>query len=71
MDSEHATSTASVDRVVIRCCCKHTDARACFLARHPECRRFTDDLGTLYDSTMDYECECCCHREDDDYGDEF
>lgn len=61
-----------------RCCCVHPDARQCFLARHPECRRFTDDVipETNYERTLDDECDCCCHRDiygdddNDDYNDD-
>lgn len=47
----------------IKCCCKHVDARACFLARHPECNRRSDDTMSMYDVAIDEECDCCCHSE--------
>lgn len=65
VESSAATSADGVER---HCCCLHSDARACFLARHPECRRFTDDVYPLsnYERTLDDQCECSCHYRDDD-----
>ena len=51
-----------------KCCCRHPDARQCFLLRHPECRRASDTPDhrySLYDEAMDCECECYCHIEAD------
>lgn len=47
-----------------KCCCPHPDARACLLARYPELRR-RDDSDTRYDATIDEQCECACHRDDE------
>ena len=46
-----------------KCCCRHPDARACLVARHPEQRERVFN-----------ECECNCHdderqRETDDWND--
>ena len=51
----------------MKCCCRHRDARDCFLARHPECRRTTDVGGPfdLYESAIDEVCDCSCHHDDD------
>ena len=49
-----------------KCCCRHTDARACLLARHPEIRRTADvegDGNPLYWEFEDEVCECHCHVE--------
>lgn len=72
MGTDKTSESAPVDAVVIRCCCKHPDARQCFLSRHPECRRYTDDVfpETDYERTFDDACECYCHRDDDEYGDD-
>jgi hypothetical protein len=57
-----------------KCTCQCIDARQCFLARYPACRRNTDGRH-LYDETMFEECECSCHSpsftddEVDDYLD--
>ncbi len=51
------------------CACKSSDARQCFMIRHPECRR-TSDCDLRYDSAVDEICECSCHEPDeDDYYD--
>lgn len=51
------------------CACKSSDARQCFMIRHPECRR-TSDCDLRYDSAIDEICECSCHEPDeDDYYD--
>lgn len=50
----------------MKCACKHNDARQCFLLRHPECKRRSDDTGTMYDEAIDCECECSCHHWDED-----
>ena len=71
-DTKDLQSAAPLERLVgRRCCCRHLDARDCFLARHPECRRTSDtgDRFDLYDSTIDEVCDCDCHHEDhDDFG---
>lgn len=47
--------------MIDQCCCRHHDARACYLSRYPECNRFSDDDSSFYWDTMDDECECSCH----------
>lgn len=54
-----------------KCACLHVDARACFLARHPECMRMSDDIGLMYDKAIDCDCECACHCEGDELLDGF
>jgi hypothetical protein len=51
-----------------KCACVHSDARACFLGRHPECRRLSDVPGPYdaYEATLDQDCECSCHDETDE-----
>jgi hypothetical protein len=55
-------------------CCKHPDARACLLARHPEIRPYSDvyaprdDLPEVFEDEV---CECACHREDEDGNTEW
>lgn len=54
------------------CCCRHPDARECFLLRNPGCRRYSDDFPSPYDDAIDEECDCGCHKSDDeDYMDEI
>jgi hypothetical protein len=48
-----------------KCCCPHTDARQCFLWRHPECKLRSDDIGGMYDAAIDEACECVCHLRHD------
>lgn len=45
-----------------KCACKSDDARQCFLLRHPECLRNSDDTDGMYDQSIDEECECGCHE---------
>jgi hypothetical protein len=50
-----------------KCCCRHDDARQCFLVRHPVAGR---DYDPIYDSAIDEACECSCHDQDmDEYFD--
>jgi hypothetical protein len=50
----------------LKCSCPSEDARQCFLAHHPECRRVSDDVESLYDEAIDEVCECSCHYDDED-----
>lgn len=50
------------------CACVHDDARQCFLTRHPECRRYSDDThpSNQYEQAIDETCDCFCHQPDED-----
>jgi len=54
-----------------QCCCKVTDPRDCFVARHPEARARFDDspLNRPWDCEI---CECGCHHgeADDEFDDD-
>lgn len=53
----------------LKCACQCIDARQCFLARNPKCRRNTDGR-CLYDETMFEECECVCHKDEQSFTDD-
>lgn len=56
----------------MNCCCKSHDARACYVARHPESKaRYDDECDLISVPWYADICECDCHNGGrDDIGDD-